>query len=346
VTALRPAVVSQAGPEIVDRVNAAGAADMTEVARLAAGRYGISPGCRLHLYPLTENWTFRIEADAAAPGVLRIYRPGGRSPAEIHSELAWMEALRQESPTLLPGVIPTLQGGQVLEVVREPPLERCYCVLFSHAPGSEPAEDQLAAWFPRLGEITGRLHRHARAWTVPSWFRRPRWDLDTTLGGRPHWGSWQSTVTDPEERRQTQRLADAVMARLRAFGTGPRRFGLVHADLRLANLLVDGERITVIDFEDCGFSWYLYDLACALTFNEGRADVRELIALWVDGYRQVEPLSAADEAEIDTFLMLRRLMLSAYAGLRHDTELAAQMKADGYSAETCRIAEPYLSRFG
>lgn len=345
-TALRPAVVSQAGPEIVDRVNAAGVADMTEVARLAAARYGIPPDCRLHLYPLTENWTFRIEAGGAVAGVLRIYRPDNRSPAQIHSELAWMEALRQESPTLLPAVIPTLEGGQVLEAVREPPLAPCYCVLFSHAPGREPAEDQLAAWFPRLGEITGRLHRHARAWAVPPWFRRPRWDLDTTLGGRPHWGSWRSTVTDPEEVRQTQRLADAVTARLRAFGTGPGRFGLVHADLRLANLLVDGERITVIDFEDCGLSWYLYDLACALTFNEGRADVRELIALWVDGYRQVETLSADDEAEIDTFLMLRRLMLSAYAGLRAESELAAQMKADGYSAETCRIAEPYLSRFG
>jgi Ser/Thr protein kinase RdoA (MazF antagonist) len=343
---LRRAAVSRTGPEIVDRVDAPGLADMTEVARLAAGRYGISPGCRLHLYPLTENWTFRIEADAAAPAVLRIYRPGGRSAAEIHSELAWMEALRQQAPTLLPGVIPTLRGGQVLEVVREPSLAGCYCVLFSHAPGSEPAEDQLAAWFPRLGEITARLHRHARAWAVPAWFQRPRWDLDTTLGDRPHWGSWRAAVTDPEERRQTQRLAETVMGRLRRFGTGPARFGLVHADLRLANLLVDGERITVIDFEDCGFSWYLYDLACALTFNEGRADVRELIALWVDGYRTVEPLSAADEAEIDTFLMLRRLMLSAYAGLRADTELAAQMQADGYSAETCVIAEPYLSRFG
>jgi Ser/Thr protein kinase RdoA (MazF antagonist) len=109
---------------------------------------------------------------------------------------------------------------------------------------------------------------------------------------------------------------------------------------------VDGERITVIDFEDCGFSWYLYDLACALTFNEGRPDVRELIEAWVAGYREVKPLSRADEQEIDTFLMLRRLMLSAYAGLRPDTDLAEQMRADGYSGETCALAEPYLSRFG
>ena len=65
----------------------------------------------------------------------------------------------------------------------------------------------------------------------------------------------------------------------------------------------------------------------------------------MDGYRQAGHLSAGGEAEIDTFVMLRRLMLTAYAGLRHDTELAAQMRTSGYNAETCAIAEPYLSRF-
>jgi len=329
-----------------EKLHAAGVADMTELARIASVRYGMPRDCRMHLYPLTENWTYRIEASSATPIVLRIYRPGGRSPAEIMSELAWMEAIGLDSESLVPGVIPTTKGSQVLELTRDPPLDPCYCVMFSCAPGREPAEDELAAWFPRLGAITAQLHRHARSWTRPSWFRRPRWDVSTTLGDQPHWGPWQSSVTDPEELRELERLAELVTARLSRFGDGVQRFGLVHADLRLANLLVDGDRITVIDFEDCGLSWYLYDLACALTFNEGRADVRELIALWVDGYRQVEPLPAEDEEEIDTFLMLRRLMLTAYAGLRHDTELAAQMRASGYNAETCAIAEPYLSRFG
>jgi Ser/Thr protein kinase RdoA (MazF antagonist) len=329
-----------------EKLHAAGVTDMTELTRIASAQYGMSPDCRLHMYPLTENWTYRIEANSGAAVVLRIYRPGGRSSAEIMSELAWMEAIRLDSESLVPGVIPTTKGSQVLELTRDPPLDPCYCVMFSCAPGREPAEDELAAWFPRLGAITAQLHQHARSWARPSWFRRPRWDLNTTLGDRPHWGPWQSSVTDAEELRQLERLAELVTARLSRFGDGAERFGLVHADLRLANLLVDGDRITVIDFEDCGLSWYLYDLACALTFNEGRADVRELIALWVDGYRQVEHLSAEDEEEIDTFLMLRRLMLTAYAGLRHDTELAAQMRASGYNAETCAIAEPYLSRFG
>jgi Ser/Thr protein kinase RdoA (MazF antagonist) len=319
---------------------------MDELARIASARYGWPADCALHQYPLTENWTYRVEGGAGAPGVLRIYRPGGRSLAEILSELAWMEAIRSEAGSLVPAVIPTTMGSRVLELGRGVPPDPCYCVMFGCAPGREPAEDELAAWFPRLGAITARLHRHARSWARPSWFRRPRWDLSTTLGDRPHWGPWQLSVPDAGELRQLERLAQVVTERLRGFGDGAGRFGLVHADLRLANLLVDGERITVIDFEDCGLSWYLYDLACALTFNEGRGDVRELIALWVDGYRAVEPLAAEDEAEIDTFLMLRRLMLTAYAGLRHDTELAEQMRSSGYNAETCALAETYLGRCG
>ncbi|MGN6679284.1 MAG: phosphotransferase enzyme family protein [Streptosporangiaceae bacterium] len=328
-----------------ERLDAAGVADMTELAMLACGRYGIAADCRLHLYPLTENWTYRVDAGYGGPVVLRIYRPGNRSPAEIMSELAWMSAIGQQSASLVPAVVATAGGSQVLELVRGTPLDPCYCVMFSYATGSEPAEDELVAWFPELGAITARLHRHARGWEPPSWFRRPRWDVSTTLGDRPHWGPWQRFVTDGEELAQLQRLAKVVTVRLRAWGESPDRFGLVHADLRLANLLVDADRITVIDFEDCGLSWYLYDLACALTFNEGRPDVRELIALWADGYRQVGPLSAEDEKEIDTFLMLRRLMLTAYAGLRHDTELAAEMRSNGFNAETCAISEPYLSRF-
>src|SRR5215472_6801648 len=214
---------------------------MTELATIACSGYGIAD-CTLHLYPLTENWTYRVDGSLGDPVVLRIYRPGNRSPAEILSELAWMNAIATQSPSLVPGVIRTTGGSEVLELARDAPLDPCYCVMFSHAPGSEPAEDELTAWFRELGAITARLHRHARAWTRPSWFQRPRWDVSTTLGDRPHWGPWQRFVTDAEELAQLARLAEVVTARLREIGEGKQRFGLIHADLRLANLLVDGDR--------------------------------------------------------------------------------------------------------
>ncbi|MFO1068854.1 MAG: phosphotransferase [Geminicoccaceae bacterium] len=124
-----------------------------------------------------------------------------------------------------------------------------------------------------------------------------------------------------------------------------RRFGLVHADLRLANLLVD-ERITrVIDFDDCGFSWFMYDLGAALSFIEHRPDVPELVDAWVRGYRRSAPLSAADEAEIPTFILLRRLLLVAWIGSHAETDLA-QSLGEAYTEGSCTLAEQYLSRFG
>jgi Ser/Thr protein kinase RdoA (MazF antagonist) len=320
--------------------------DVPNVARLVAARFGFSEAAAFHQYTLTENWTYRIDEPEREPIVLRVYRPGGRPEVEVQSELAWMQALRADLGPIVPEVLATLDGAHVVEVHPAPVVPRCFCVAFSLAPGEEPPEDALAPWFPRLGAITARFHGQARAWQPPSWFSRPTWNRETTLGEHPYWGHWHSSVPDPEERAQLERLRDTVHARLERFGTGQARFGLVHADLRLANLIADGDDIQVIDFDDCGFSWYLYDLACALSFLEGRPDVDELVGSWVAGYRAVEPMSAADEAEIPTFLMLRRLVLSAYLGLRSDTELARECREAGFNRESCEIAERYLSRFG
>jgi Ser/Thr protein kinase RdoA (MazF antagonist) len=255
-----------------------------------------------------------------------------------------MTALRHDAELPVPRVLDTDAGHDLVEVERHG--EKMFCAAFELAPGVEPPETELASWFPRFGRLQARMHQHARGWVRPPWFIRMRWDLETTLGPRGHWGRWETSVPDVEERGQLTQLEDVVTARLFQFGTEPERFGLVHADLRLANLLVDGDKVTILDFDDCGDSWYLYDLAATLTFNEGRPDVDGLIAAWVDAYREVASLSREDEAEIKTFLMLRRLMLSAYAGLRADTELARELREAGFSGETCRLAESYLSTFG
>jgi Ser/Thr protein kinase RdoA (MazF antagonist) len=326
-------------------IHAGDVVELVDVARLAAETYGFSAGAELTRFTLTENSTYCVSEPGREPLVMRVYRPGGRPAVEIQSELAWMGALRRDLGPILPDILSGLDGSQLVEVIPTAGLPACFCVAFSLAPGDEPREDDFRAWFPRLGEITARFHQQSRAWQTPAWFSRPTWDVPTTLGDRAHWGPWHASVPDPEEREQLARLADVVVTRLERFGTGAPRFGLVHADLRLANLLVEGDDIQVIDFDDCGFSWYLYDLACALTFNEAHPDADELVAGWVESYRTVEPISAADEAEIPTFPMLRRLMLSAYVGLRPDTELAHEMAANRFAAETCTLAEGYLARF-
>jgi Ser/Thr protein kinase RdoA (MazF antagonist) len=132
--------------------------------------------------------------------------------------------------------------------------------------------------------------------------------------------------------------------RLERLGKGPGVFNLVHGDMRLANLLMDGERVKVIDFDDCGFSWLLYDCATTVSFFEEKPEVPELIRAWVRGYRRISSLSAEEEFEIETFVMLRRILLVAWIGSHSDTDLARSMGV-AYTLGTVPLCERYLSRF-
>jgi Ser/Thr protein kinase RdoA (MazF antagonist) len=187
------------------------------------------------------------------------------------------------------------------------------------------------------------MHAHARRWRTPPGFDRPRWDYAHTLGRHGHWGAWQDGLgMGAEERRQLERLDGTIARRLRDYGHGD-RFGLVHADIRLANLLADGRAVRVIDFDDCGFSWFMYDFATTVSFMEDHPRVPELQDAWLEGYREVAPLDPADEAELGTFVMLRRLLLVAWIGSHHTFATEAAELGAGFTAGTCALAERYLS---
>jgi Ser/Thr protein kinase RdoA (MazF antagonist) len=73
-------------------------------------------------------------------------------------------------------------------------------------------------------------------------------------------------------------------------GYGPDRFGLVHADLRLANVQVEDGAPTVIDFDDCGHGRFLWDLASVFRAIEDRPAVGQIIELWMSGHRRILPI--------------------------------------------------------
>jgi Ser/Thr protein kinase RdoA (MazF antagonist) len=59
----------------------------------------------------------------------------------------------------------------------------------------------------------------------------------------------------------------------------------------------------VIDFDDCGLSWFFYDFAAAVSFMEHDPVVAELQASWLDGYRDIAPVSHEDEVMLSIFVM-------------------------------------------
>jgi Ser/Thr protein kinase RdoA (MazF antagonist) len=242
-------------------------------------------------------------------------------------------------------VLPSQNGERV--VTAEVDGVARHAVLFEVAPGIERDELKVPLEsFETLGRITARMHQHARSWQRPAGFRRFSWDWPSSLGENPRWGRWQDGIgVGGAEERILGAAADLVRQRLEAYGQEPDRYGLAHADLRLANLLAHDDQVTVIDFDDCGFTWYLYDFGTAVSFLEDDPRLPQWQDAWLRGYRDIAPVTAEDEDMLATFVMLRRLLLVAWMG-SHSHSRECQVKGPGYTAASCELARRYLASGG
>jgi Ser/Thr protein kinase RdoA (MazF antagonist) len=313
--------------------------------RTALPRWGMSGDATLTFLSHSENTTFLAEGPRTGQRlVLRVQRIGYHSPAEIVSELSWISALIAEEVIVTPRPVPDRDGQLLCSVPLNGSLRQV--VAFEHMSGREPdAAASLPTWFLKLGALTARLHGHSRMWKRTPGFQRKTWDFDAMLGARPLWGDWRAGLgLRDAERMLLQRVADALAERFRVYGQPSHRFGLVHADLRLANLLVDGARLGIIDFDDCGFSWFFYDFAAAVSFMEHEPIVAELQNAWLEGYRQIAPVSKADEAMLPVFVMLRRMLLTAWIASHSDTETARRMGTE-YTEGAVAMGERFLGEF-
>jgi Ser/Thr protein kinase RdoA (MazF antagonist) len=315
---------------------------LQRLAELALTHYVLPEDVTVSMINLSENATYRIEAGDGRKWALRVHREGYHSKVAIASELAWLSDLRSQGVVVTPRPIKGIDGELIQTVSGR------QVVLFDWETGVEPGIGQdLVKPFEVLGEVTARMHAHARAWPRPHYFERFTWDFETSLGDvKPHWGRWRNGMgIDAAKNKLFGRTIDLIAEQLKKFGKDEQRFGLIHCDLRLANLLIDNASVKVIDFDDCGFGWYMYDAATPVSFYEHEPQVPDLIEAWKTGYRKVSELSREDEAEIPTFVMLRRLLLVAWIGSHSETDLAKSMGVP-YTEGTVGLCENYLSRFG
>jgi Ser/Thr protein kinase RdoA (MazF antagonist) len=319
-------------------------ADLQVMVTLSRERWGLSAKTAIDLLNVSENATFAMsDVSDGRELVLRVHRVGYSSAEEIRSELAWIDALRDA------GVIETLTpvpggNGEYVQTLTSPSGRPSrHAVAFERLPGKEPdAGVDALSWFERLGEVSAKMHLHSKSWRLPAGFRRKRWDVEAMVGQNAYWGSWRDALDlDRAGTVVLEQALSRIEGRLLRFGEGAARFGLVHADLRLANLLVEGTHLRIIDFDDCGFSWFMYDFAAAVSFMENEPIVPELLRVWVAGYRQVAPLSVEDGAEIPTFVVLRRILLTAWLASHSEVPIARQLGA-AYTAGTVLLAQEFL----
>ena len=166
-----------------------------------------------------------------------------------------------------------------------------------------------ATAFERLGAVTAAMHNQATGWTVPDGFTRHHLDTDGLMGDRPFWGPfWQHTLLSPAESRLLIETRDRIRVALARYGRDPRTYSLIHADMHPNNVLVNGTGLTVIDFDDTGFGWHLYDIAVALVHQRRTAAYPGIEAAFMRGYRRLRALSDEDLALLPMFHLMRGMV--------------------------------------
>lgn len=290
------------------------------------------------LINLSENHIYRVDVDGAPRFILRLHRPGYQSLPTIESELSWIDALGRDTDLPVPEPLVGIDGRRVQMVD-----DRCG-VLFAYKPGREAApDDDNIELFRVLGRYAATAHRHVQTYTLPEAFTRPHWNVEAILDADGLWGDWRAAPRVTGDIRTVLNDIDAALrADIAAYGKHADRYGLIHADMRLANVLIDGPRVRIIDFDDSGFGWFMYDFAAAISFYEDAPDVPDLRRAWLQGYAEVRALSAADLNAIDAMVLLRRMALLAWIGSHAETDLAKSFE-DDFARVTAELGRAYLS---
>lgn len=296
------------------------------------------------LINVSENFTYRIENPSGFKAILRVHRENYHSRRSIECELAWIDALSKSGLIETPSYFFGKDGSAIQECSIDNINGSRYLVLFHFVSGSAPEENKnLDTLYEKLGRLAGTCHNHVLSWEKPDNFERLTWDIDTIFGSNALWGNWRlAPEVTKEVQDKLERVELKIRGRLLDYGKSEKRFNLIHADMRLANLLIDQESTRLIDFDDCGFGWFMYDFASAISFIEDSPMVSYFKSSWIKGYKSVRELSVEDEKEIDTFIMLRRMALLAWIGSHIEAPEPQQLSA-GFAETTAKLGDIWLN---
>lgn len=293
--------------------------------RAALGRYGLQENTPVEFVKYRENYVFRIHPEGEITYAVRLHRPGYRSDSEVKCELEFLRSLRSRGVDV-PEVLPT-SDGELLCLIAGSDGVTYQVDLLVWVEGAAPLGDVVEAFegtsrlgseaFHRLGVLAAAFHNEATAIGVVEGFDRQAWDIEGLVGEQALWGdpcniaelSEQDVVLLNDVKR-------AIKDELISFGFGKDRYGVIHADFTPENILVRDQECVLIDFDDFGEGWHLFDLATLLFFYLPHPKYPQYRRAALEGYRSVRTLPEEQLTVWDAMLLSRGLTYMGWASTR------------------------------
>ncbi len=276
-----------------------------------------------NLYSLTEcilvpverhedgrNQLFIVRRNGENQYILRVSALGDRTEEDYLAETSFVRYLAQNGAPVA-DVIPSIRGNLVEHMDADG--KTVYVSLFAYAKGMLMADNgyryregaTLEEYFFNIGKALGTIHRLSKAYTPvhqhPDYFDK-----------------YNMTYLDRLIPENYENLKKAIAKRLEAFHALPKGkgcYGLVHFDFSDGNYHIDMNTgdITVFDFDNCMYCWYMFDLANLWIHGTGwyqnepdpekRGEyMKGYFDTVLDGYRSETDISDEELSQLQLFI--------------------------------------------
>ncbi|MGD9872726.1 MAG: phosphotransferase enzyme family protein [Kiritimatiellia bacterium] len=253
----------------------------------------------------SENAVIKLLTDSGKSYALRIRKIIGSYKQQITSELIVLRDFSESTGADIPSPLAT-RSGELFCIVNDDGND-FMCIIFSWVGGVHlGGNDITPAHMASMAKAVAQLHRFSSSCHPPEKLVRPVYD-DAWFFGDKSWTASSEFVSrlDPDDAAYLSAANDSIRARLRQYPRNADTFGLIHYDLHVGNFLFDGDKANMIDFDECGFGWYLFDLAHILFefIGDQRFDSFKKVA--ADNYGAGRGISPYSDSDLNLFLALQ-----------------------------------------
>jgi Ser/Thr protein kinase RdoA (MazF antagonist) len=277
-----PAMINSTGPTL------------RQAARIALGEFGITRS-RLTLLASRHNDVFRVRSSSGGQFVLRVQNDL-LSDAEARSQIEWMESLIKHANITVPAPVRTLDGRPFTRLKTGSDNRRA--VLLKWVPG-RPARRRDETVYRSAVRMIAQLHNHAQTFRPSRGFACRQLDGDWLFGARFFVRATRSARHLDTSQRKVARAAERLVRNTMAnLGHSKRRFGVIHADLNLDNIVFHCGNPSPTDFDEFGKCWFVFDLAELIRTSISSQNWQERKQLATSAYTEERKL---DDAEIEAF---------------------------------------------
>jgi len=251
------------------------------------------------------NATFAVESESGVKYALRININSTRTVDNMKAEVEWVRHLNRTSGVQTPTPIATMQDDYIVSGLHADSGQTLYGVMYSWLDGEEIGDEPTSQQLHEVGKAIATLHQESSEFALSSGNSLPTFS-DFFWGTEDFLFSDKSVLLDAD-RTLIQQAHDLIMQFTKELYENS-KIHIIHADMHGWNLMWNEGRLSIFDFDDCGFGVEAQDLAVTLYY----LDTPELDEALLNGYKSVRPLPTYSANAMKALLLQRRLLLLNY----------------------------------